>query len=77
MKITKEVKRIYFNDRHAIIVDEISRTYCYVSDRLEILIVKDMFGIFLFYDNLIQQERELCKQKYQKDIYMIDRYKKI
>ncbi len=77
MQITKELKRIYFNDRHAIIVDETARTYCFITDRLGILKVKDMFGLFIFHENLTQQEKMLRNQKYLKDGDMIDRFRKI
>lgn len=61
------MKRVYFNDKHAIIVDELAKTYCYVSDPNGIVIVKDMLGIFTFHGNLKKQESELISRKYTKD----------
>ncbi|MBO1123728.1 hypothetical protein FQS88_17930 [Enterococcus casseliflavus] len=72
-----DLKRIYFYNDHAIIVDKSVKEYCYVSDRSGILKVKDMIGFFICHDNLKEKEIQLKNQKYKKVDSMIDRYTKL
>lgn len=72
-----ELKRIYFYNDCAIIVDKSVKEYRYVSDRLGILKVKDMIGFFICHENLIAKENQLKKQKYKKVDSMIERYTKL
>lgn len=72
-----DLKRIYFYNERAIIVDKSVKEYCYVSDRSGILKVKDMIGFFICHENLKEKEIQLKNQKYKKVDSMIDRYTKL
>ncbi|MGH1842162.1 hypothetical protein ABE867_15845 [Enterococcus gallinarum] len=43
-----DLKRIYFYNDYASIVDKSVKEYCCISDRFGILKVKDMIGFFIF-----------------------------
>jgi len=72
-----DLKRIYFYNDHAIIVDKSVKEYCYVSNRLGILKVKDMIGFFICHEDLTEKESQLESQNYKKVNSMIDRYPKL
>lgn len=77
MPLKHELKRIYFYNEHAIIVDKLEKEYCYVSDRLGILKVKDMIGFFICHEDLREKEKQLKSQNYKNVDLMIDRYLKL
>lgn len=72
-----DLKRIYFYNDHAIIVDKSVKEYCCVTDRQDILKVKDMIGFFICHEDLTEKEIQLKNQKYRKVDSMIDRYTKL
>ncbi|EPH91079.1 MAG: hypothetical protein ACLSIL_06740 [Enterococcus casseliflavus] len=71
------LKRIYFNDKQAIVVDDSAGTYCFVSDSLGIMKVKDMIGYFIFHEDLPKKEKELNAKEYQHEVDMIEKYPKL
>ncbi|EPH63088.1 hypothetical protein D932_02110 [Enterococcus casseliflavus 14-MB-W-14] len=77
MPLKNELKRIYFYNEHAIIVDKLAKEYCYVSDRSGILKVKDMIGFFICQEDLKEKEKQLKRQGYKKVAAMIERYPKL
>ncbi|MDB1689717.1 hypothetical protein [Enterococcus casseliflavus] len=77
MASKSELKRIYFYNDRALIVDKSAKEYCYVSDRLGILKAKDMIGFFICHENLTEKENQLKNQKYKQVASMIDRYSKL
>lgn len=77
MPLKNELKRIYFYNEHAIIVDKLEKKYCYVSDRSGILKVKDMIGFFICQEDLKEKEKQLKRQGYKKVAAMIERYPKL
>ncbi|OTO08307.1 hypothetical protein A5882_003779 [Enterococcus sp. 4E1_DIV0656] len=72
-----DLKRIYFYNDHAIIVDKSVKEYCCVTDRQDILKVKDMIGFFICHEDLTEKETQLKSQGYKKVQAMIERYRKI
>jgi hypothetical protein len=77
LPLKNELKRIYFYNEHAIIVDKLAKEYCHVSDRSGILKVKDMIGFFICHDDLTEKEKQLKRQGYKKVAAMIERYPKL
>lgn len=77
MASKSELKRIYFYNNCALIVDKSAKEYCCVSDRLGILKVKDMIGFFICHEDLAEKESQLKSQDYKKVDSMIDRYPKL
>lgn len=77
MASKSELKRIYFYNDCALIVDKSAKEYCYVSDRSGILQVKDMIGFFICHEDLKEKEKQLKRQRYEKVAAMIERYPKL
>ena len=77
MASKSELKRIYFYNDCALIVDKSAKEYCCVSDRLGILKVKDMIGFFICHEDLTEKESQLKSQDYKKVDSMIDWYPKL
>jgi len=77
LPLKNELKRIYFYNEHAIIVDKLAKEYCCIKDQLGILKVKDMIGFFICHEDLTEKESQLESQNYKKVNSMIDRYPKL
>ena len=73
----RDLKRIYFYNDRALIVDKSAKEFCSVSDQLGVLKVKDMIGFFICHEDLKEKENQLKRQKYKKVDLMIDRYSKL